>query len=132
MTTEDEKNELHYKLACPDVGQDETTLKKYNLDHAKVITAAERTQERTQSFRARGIHGLESLFQGFIDKPGDDLDLTYFNVPVCDLDTLGDVFGDYNCGDINPSERGRKYCVVRSISSACRRLKIGDSEWPYQ
>ena len=133
MTNDQDGNEVNFVLTFPEIGQDEDSLKEYDLDHAKVITAAEKTQERAQSFRPRGIHGLESLFQDVIENPSDDVpqDLTYFNVPVCDLDSLGDL-DFHNCVEAGVSELYTKQCLGLIFAINCQKLKIGDSEWPYR
>lgn len=117
----------------PSVGQDEETLKDYGLDHAKVIRAAERTQERTNSFKPRGLHGLSSLFQDVIDNPGSSVldDLKYFNIPVCDLDSLGDLYVPGNCEFPEAGPDLPKKCVAVIVADSCSKLRLGESEWPY-
>jgi len=133
ITNEQDGNEQNFVLSYPKIGQDEDSLKEYDLNHAKVITAAEATQARTQSFRPRGINGLKSLFQKVIDNPSDDIprDLTYFNVPVCDLDSLGDL-DFHNCRQAGGSDRYTQQCLGLIFAINCQKLKIGDSEWPYR
>ncbi|RYP05273.1 hypothetical protein DL764_003934 [Monosporascus ibericus] len=133
ITNKQDGGEQRFVLTFPKIGQDEDSLKKFDLDHAKVITAAEKTQERTKSFRHRGIHDLESLFQGVIEDPSDDIlrDLTYFNVPVCDLDMLGDL-DFHNCREAGSSEFYTKSCLGLIFALNCQKLKIGGSEWPYK
>jgi hypothetical protein len=133
ITNEQDGNEVQFVLTYPKIGQDEESLKDYDLDHAKVIKAAEATQERTQSFRPRGIHGLKSLFQRVIDNPSDNIpgDLTYFNVPVCDLDSLGDL-DFHNCIRAGGSDQYTQQCLGLIFAINCQKLKIGDAEWPYR
>lgn len=69
------------------------------------------------------------MFEDLLKNPSDDVirDLTYFNVPVCDLDKLGD-FGPGKC------TKGYAYDedVILVFSQECIKSKIGDSEWPYK
>ena len=119
-----------------DVGQSQETLEKFNLSQEKVILASERTQERTRQFIYKGLEDLPDMFQDVVENPGPsgDIsdDLLFFNVPVCDLDTIEDLsFG--KCGN----DRGDKFfsrCITQYVSWWCSRMKIegSDAEWPYQ
>jgi hypothetical protein len=75
---------------------------------------------------------LTDLFNNVIESPGENIpdDLLYFNVPVCDLDGLGEL--DYhNCKEAGSTDKYVKDCVLLIIALNCKKLKLGDSEWPY-
>ncbi|KAF4983609.1 hypothetical protein FZEAL_1018 [Fusarium zealandicum] len=67
----------------PDIGSDEESLGEYGLDHATVINAAQRTQDRAQRFAPHGLDNLGELFIQAAEQSKDERSkyLTYFNVP---------------------------------------------------
>lgn len=117
----------------PSVGQNQTALAKYHLNLATVIKAAESMQERTQTFRPRSIHGLETLFNSLIENPVEDTTsaLTYFNVPVCDLDLIDGLDADDWLTDESYDRRTVPEILTFISYWNCRKLKIGSSSWPF-
>ncbi|KAM0263654.1 hypothetical protein ACHAPA_008628 [Fusarium lateritium] len=127
----------------PSIGSDEETLKKYGLDHATVINAAERTQDRAQQFIPRGLDNLGELFvdASKVDDGKRKPYMTYFNVPVCDLskvdkwDTYVDSLPDVSTSVCNEADNGFKYtafCVAHLLAKNCRKLSLPGGQWPYQ
>jgi hypothetical protein len=130
-------------MEWPSIGSDEETLKQYGLDHATVINAAERTQDRAQQFMPRGLGSLGELF---VDAAKQDNDkrkqyMTYFNVPVCDLnkldkwDTYVDSLPDVSTRVCDEADNGLKYtrfCVAHLLAKNCRKLSLPGGQWPYQ
>ncbi|KAF4445873.1 hypothetical protein F53441_10435 [Fusarium austroafricanum] len=126
----------------PNIGSDEKTLEDYELNHATVINAAERTQERAQRFTPRGLDNLGELFIQAAKEPEADRSsfLTYFNVPVCDLDKVGkfDVYEDHLSDQLfctSAKTAGQnlvKFCVAHMLAMNCRKLSLPGGQWPYQ
>ncbi|SCO35389.1 related to acetylxylan esterase [Fusarium fujikuroi] len=126
----------------PDIGSDEESLKEYKLDHATVINAAERTQNRADRFIPRGIDNLGELFTEASTQPEGDRSkyLTYFNVPVCNLNDVNnfDKYQDHLSGEVQfcTSEKTAgnlvPFCVAHMLAINCRKLSLPGGEWPYQ
>lgn len=62
-------------LGIPDIGQSEEVPKDYDLTHERVIAAAERTQQRTLQFNAKGIENLGDMFADLSGSPGENMRL---------------------------------------------------------
>ncbi|KAM0085819.1 hypothetical protein ACKRZS_001908 [Fusarium odoratissimum] len=126
----------------PDVGSDEDSLGEYNLDHATVINAAERTQNRADRFTPRGIDNLGELFTEASTQPEGDRSkyLTYFNVPVCNLNDVDNFekYQDHLSGEVQFCTSGRTagnlvpFCVAHMLAINCRKLSLPGGQWPYQ
>ena len=110
------------------MGIHEEALKTYNLNFEKVIDAAERTQERAGIFNPKGLDGLPDIFSRAFGEPDNTQDLmTYFNIPVCNLETVP--IEKFDCSYQRPYK-----CFIHMVSRWCSKMEIqgSDSEWPYQ
>ena len=136
---------MHYKAATVNekgeinnwvhVGQDEKTLSEYNLSPEKVIRAAERTQKIAKGYQVRDLRSVTNLIEDSVANWDGDVKtvmdpLRFFNVPVCDLDSVRDISLGFEC---NPADKGGwvKECAISIMSAACSGLKMGDTRWPY-
>ncbi|KAH7006574.1 hypothetical protein EDB82DRAFT_493811 [Fusarium venenatum] len=129
----------------PEIGSDEKSLGTYSLNHVTVIDAAERTQERAQRFIPRGLDNLGELFTAGAKQPEKDVQayMTYFNVPVCDLNKLNsfDLYKDHltesPAADVCSKAdsyfgKWMKFCVAHMLAKNCRKLSLPGGNWPYQ
>ncbi|GKU09908.1 unnamed protein product [Fusarium langsethiae] len=129
----------------PDIGSDQKSLEKYNLDHATVINAAERTQDRADRFIPRGLDNLGELFTAGAKQPEKDAQtyMTYFNVPVCDLSKVGnfELYKDHMtespavdlCSKADSYfSKWMKFCVAHMLAKNCKKLSLPGGKWPYQ
>lgn len=137
ITEEQSLSEYNHVAGWPDVGQTEETLKKYGLNHDRVLRAAMRTQERANMFMPRGLKGLTGLFTGLAEDPGQNAkklleQLIYFNVPVCDLDLVADQYESDKCIKRGGADGWKARCVMDLVSRNCMKLSLGGDEWPYR
>ncbi len=131
-------SEYTHITAVPNIGQNAEKLKEYNLDHKRVIAAAERTQRRAKAYLPRGIEGVVELLTEIGTNPGSNPrdEAIYMNVPVCDLDRVEewDWKGCRSTGQYHGNTV--KDCVMRLFSHHCKHLTEGEgdkkSEFPYQ
>lgn len=120
---------------APKIGQDEKTLKEYDLDHKTIIAAAERVQRTANKFRPRSVDGIGALLDDMLEDPEgrDQDDFLYFNVPVCDLDKVKDIEG----GFCDKPTSGCHYdynvraSIVTFVTRHCASLELGGEKWPY-
>ena len=132
----DKPDETQYTLRTwPDVGQDEDTLEDYGLNHVQVINAAERMQERAQTYKPRrDFDALEEVFDDIKQDPlaADRLTkLKQINVPVCDLDLVNDPDLGGNGIEFCQENTRTSGCFWELIDRNCRKLSLGGMQWPY-
>jgi hypothetical protein len=83
-------DEYNHIKGVSNIGQNAEKLKEYNLDHKRVIVAAECTQWRANAYLPRGIEGVGELLTETGTNPGSNPrdETIYMNVPVYDLDRV--------------------------------------------
>lgn len=117
------------------VGQDADTLQPHGLSPLKVIESAMRTQKLANSFIPRGLDITASIFKELAENPTNNNildDILIFNIPVCDLNLLPDIHLREDCESMkNMGPATASECIHYIIADNCKRLRLGDSQWPY-
>lgn len=121
------------------VGQDEETLEDYDLSKEKIIYAAERTQRILNGYRVREEDTVDKFVKDAIanwdgDASGEAImdKLRIFNVPVCELDYATTVPLPKGCQNMDEwGDLWWKKCAISMMSTACSKLVLNDTPWPY-
>src|SRR5687768_7214054 len=84
---------------------------------------------------ARGLDLTASIFKGLAENPTNNNildDILIFNIPVCDLDLLPNIYHREDCRSMtNMGPATASECVHYIIADNCKKLRLGDSQWPY-
>lgn len=115
ITDEQSLSEGNRVAGWPDVGQSKRTLKKYGLDHGKVLRAVMRTQDRADTFMPRGLKGRQGSSWASPRTPGR---------------TVADQYESDKCIKRGRANGWKARCVMDLVSRNCMKLSLGGDEWP--
>lgn len=122
------------KVFAEGLGTAKDKLELLDFTKEQIVTRALQLQQATGEWRPRGMGFLEQQLKDLASRTERPVDsMAWFNIPVCDLTTLGGQFAvPRNCAlELNEPSR-TMLCMNEIIRVNCRKVTLRGKEWVFQ
>ncbi|KAM0323888.1 hypothetical protein ACHAQA_008469 [Verticillium albo-atrum] len=123
----------HRAMFNEGLGTAKETLELLEFTKEQIVQRALELQQRTGEWRARGMNHLEQQFKDLASSEDRTLKhLLWFNIPVCDLTTLGDAIDVRSICRENVNEPTKTMVCMRDvIRDNCAKVTLRGKAWPF-